>query len=81
MTEAPLRASAVNWRGWIMSEAKKALVSERIAPQKKWIEEHGGDLQGYLNHYGEKSRVSEKEIADIYRADLEILAELEALMQ
>lgn len=64
-----------------MSEPKKALVLERIVRQKKWIEEHGGDLQGYLNHYGEKSRVSEKEIADIYRADLEMLERLEELMK
>jgi hypothetical protein len=63
-----------------MSEPKKALVLERIARQKKWIEEHGGDLQGYLNHYGEQSRVSEKEIGDIYRADLEVLERFEELM-
>jgi len=64
-----------------MSEPKKALLSERIAQQKKWIEEHGGNLEGYLTHYGEKSRASEKEIADIYRADLGILEHLESLLQ
>jgi hypothetical protein len=45
------------------------------------IEEHRGDLQGHFHYYADKSRVSEKEIADEYRADLETLARLEASLQ
>ena len=64
-----------------MSETGRASVSERIASQKKWIEEHGGDLNGYFKYFGETSKASVNEIADMFRADLEVLAELEALLK
>lgn len=37
---------------------------QRIAEQRKWIDECGGDLAGYLEHYGAAGEA-------IYAADLE----------
>ena len=63
----------------MMTEPEKASVAERVASQKRWIEEHGGDLNGYFKYFGSMSKSSVNEIADMYRADLQALAELEAL--
>lgn len=29
-------------------------IAQRIDEQKRWIEEHGGDLAGYIARYGSK---------------------------
>lgn len=32
----------------------KQTLNQRIAEQRKWIDEHGGNLAGYVQRYGSK---------------------------
>ena len=71
-----------------MSKADRiAKARARVAEQRRWIEEHGGDLGGYLARYGSKYGPEDERQGDggeaIYaadRAELETcIAELQAL--
>lgn len=62
-----------------MSKSKKTL-NQRIAEQRRWIDEHGGDLSGYVERYG--SSYDAEHYGDggemIYAADM---AALNALLE
>lgn len=47
----------------------KRSLQERIAEQRKWIDEHGWDRAGYLDRYGEQG-------SKIYDADLAHLEDI-----
>lgn len=69
--------------GQALSEAKargaydSPLAVEAVKAQRRWIIEHGGDLDGYMKHYaGDDERA-----AAIYAADLAELRRLESLVR
>lgn len=59
---------------------RKQSLAQQIADQRKWIDEHGSNLAGYVARYG--SRNDAEHYGDggeaIYAADTEALRRLEA---
>jgi len=57
---------------------KKQSLQSRIADQRKWIEEHGGNEYGYVQRYGSKH--DDKHYGDggeaIFKADHDALMRL-----
>jgi hypothetical protein len=49
---------------------------KQIAEQRKWIEEHGGDLAGYVARYGRADDPKRHGGEAIYAADTDALKEL-----
>lgn len=65
-----------------MSRRAQGLATQ-IADQRRWIEEHGATLSGYIQRYGAKSEAEDPACFGnggpaIYKADTDALAELEA---
>lgn len=62
---------------------KVAWLEKEIVDQKKWIAEHGGDLVGYVRHYGSKNDADH--FGDggeaIYAADMNHLTAMETRYQ
>ena len=62
---------------WTVAQLPK--LREAVARERSWIEEHGGDLAGYVQRYGSKD--DPEHYGDggeaIYKADLAKLRELE----
>ena len=71
-----------------MRETKAARLSRLISEQRRWIEEHGDSLSGYIARYGRASGDPEKPVGEggryglggpaIYEADMSVLRDLEA---
>lgn len=61
---------------------KKVDIQAAIANQRKWMMQCGGTLQGYIKNYGSKD--DPHHVGDggeaIYRADLQYLKRLEAML-
>jgi hypothetical protein len=53
-----------------MRETKRQLWTRLVIEQQKWIEEHGGDLAGYLANYHEQHGRTLDNARAIYEADL-----------
>lgn len=55
---------------------------ERMSAQRKWVEEHGGDIAGYVARYGSSDAPVNERYGDggerIYAADKAELDKLEA---
>lgn len=62
---------------------KAAKAWDKVREQRKWIEEHGGNLSGYIARYGSKYDSSHYGDGgeDIYAADLAYLRELEEYLE
>ena len=66
----------------------RAQLAKEIKSQRQWIEEHGGDLAGYIARYGDPGHPIDRYAATggyygaggtaIYQADAEVLRALEA---
>ena len=66
-----------------MTSSHDATIENRLAFERKWIYEHGGNLTGYIARYG--SVDDPKHYGDggeaIYAADMAALAKAEAAVQ
>jgi hypothetical protein len=70
-----------------MRETKAVMLSRFISEQRRWIEEHGDSLSGYIARYGRASDDPEKPVNEggryglggpaIYEADMSVLRDLE----
>ncbi len=62
-----------------MTKVSRKTIDQYITEQRQWIEEHGGDLAGYVARYG--SRDDANHYGDggeaIYQADIDALADFE----
>ena len=62
-----------------MRQTHKEWLRDRIDRQRKWIDEHGGNIVGYVERYGSKD--DENHFGDggelIYAADMGELRKLE----
>lgn len=58
-------------------------IYREIASQRKWINDHGGDLSGYINRYGDPdmSHCYGNGGTAIYQADKQHLKDLEAMVR
>lgn len=57
----------------------KELYEKLLAEQQKWVDEHGGDLEGYIANYHGKFKHTIESATNIYNADKAALDRLDSM--
>lgn len=65
-----------------MRQSRRAFLESQLAEQRKWIRKCGGDLLGYICHYGEADDPNKHGEGGraIYEADMAELHRIEQLL-
>lgn len=75
-------AAQVRYPRRVRAQRRNEFLQNQIAAQRRWIEEHGGDLAGYIVRYGEADDPNRHGDggAAIYKADTDELRRLEGML-